>query len=134
MNTLQYLSTAELKQEWRHHLKSDPPPFARRDFILGHVSWQVQAKQYGGLSRKANGQLKKLMQQLLNGKDLTPANDLIIKSGTRLIREYKGTKHEVIIEEGVYRYQYNTYRSLSQIARDITGTRWNGKLFFGVKS
>ena len=134
MEQLQGFTTLELKEQWRHYFKIHPPSSASRDFIISHICWHMQAKQHGGLSRKASGQIRKLVQQLKEGKDLTPATELTIKPGTRLIRAYKGTKHEVFVEEGVYRYQDQTYRSLSQIARNITGTRWNGRLFFGVKS
>jgi len=125
---------ADLRKQWRVTFKNEPPQQIGRWFLQGHLHWQKQATEHGGLPRKTNSQLKKLMQQLREGKDMTPTTDLIIKSGTKLLREYKGVKHEVIVDADGYRYNNNHYRSLSQIARDITGTRWNGKLFFGVKS
>ena len=123
----------ELQAEWQKQLKQPPPPNARREFLIGHLRWHEQAKQHGGLSRKARSQLKQLTQQLSNGVDLTPGTDITLKPGTKLLREYKGRKYEVIACENGYRYRDQHYKSLSKIARDITGTRWNGKLFFGVK-
>ena len=73
------------------------------------------------------------MKILCEGGNLIPEHEITIKSGTKLFREYKGVKHEVIAEGDKYKYQGKLYNSLSKIAREITGTQWNGKLFFGVK-
>ena len=127
------LSYKELRVEWERQLKTQPPVNARREFLLNHLKWQQQAKQYGGLSRKAKSQLKQLTQQLRDRVELAPSNDLILKTGTKLVREYKGRKYEVIVCEDGYQYDGQHYKSLSKIARKITGTQWNGKLFFGVK-
>ncbi|MDG1287390.1 MAG: DUF2924 domain-containing protein [Rickettsiales bacterium] len=126
-------SFKQLQIEWQQQFKQPPPPNARREFLIGHLRWHEQAKQSSGLSRKAKSQLKQLTQQLRNGVDLTPDTDITLKSGTKLLREYKGRKHEVIVAEDGYQYNGQHYKSLSKIAREITGTRWNGKLFFGVK-
>jgi hypothetical protein len=126
-------SFKQLQAEWRQQFKQSPPPKSRREFLIGHLRWHEQAKQHGGLSRKAKSQLKQLTSHLRDGVDLTPNNDLALKSGTKLLREYKGRKYEVIVCEGGYRYNDRHYKSLSKIAREITGTQWNGKLFFGVK-
>ena len=127
------LSYKELRVEWERQFKTQPPVNARREFLLNHLKWQQQAKQYGGLSRKAKSQLKQLTQQLRDRVELAPSNDLILKTGTKLVREYKGRKYEVIVCEDGYQYDGQHYKSLSKIARKITGTQWNGKLFFGVK-
>lgn len=133
MNELENLSNTEIKAEWRKYYKKEVPQHARRHFLLKHIEWQRDAKKYGGLSAKSKNQLARLMQSLRDGRELIPPTDLNIKSGTKLLREYKGAKHEVIVAEGRYVYQGRQYKSLSHIARDITGTRWNGKVFFGVK-
>lgn len=133
METVKTLSTRELQGKWVEYFKYPPPRGASKEYLHANIAWQAQAKQHGGLGRKAKGQIKQLMQQLRDGVDLNPENSLTLKPGSRLLREYKGSKHEVIVAEGGYQYQDKMYRSLSQIARLITGTRWNGKLFFGVK-
>ena len=122
-----------LKAQWREIFNQDTPFKASRDFMHGHIAWAQQAKKHGGIKRKASKQLKQMMQQLRGGDEPTPDTSLIIKPGTKLIREYQGEKHEVItIAEG-FRYKGKAFNSLSRIAREITGTRWNGKVFFGVK-
>ena len=133
MENLIKMDTTALQKQWKAEFGAKPPHRASREYLLGSLAWQAQAKQMGGLSRAATRQINQLVQQLQDGKTLIPQNQLIIKPGTKLLREYQGIKHEVIVAEGGYRYQGHIYGSLSAIARQITGTRWNGKVFFGVK-
>jgi ribosomal protein S13 len=133
LQALTKLDITELQQRWRAEFKSPAPHGASRPFLLGHLAWHLQAKQHGGLGRAAARQLQRLIQQMQTGKELTSQHAITIKPGTKLLREYQGTKHEVIVTERGYRYQNTDYASLSAIARTITGTQWNGKLFFGVK-
>lgn len=130
---MEKLSTVELKKQWQDVFRKEPPSYASRDFMLGHILWVQQATEHGGLKRTANSQMKRLTKQLREGVDLTPEHTLTIKPGTKLLREYQGGKYEVIATEDGFRYLGKTYGSLSMIARRITGTRWNGKVFFGVK-
>ncbi|MDA0782483.1 MAG: DUF2924 domain-containing protein [Proteobacteria bacterium] len=130
---MQNTSIKQLKDNWRKCFKDDPPPRASQDFMQGHIQWTNQASEYGGLKRKINTQVKRLTQQLREGTDFMPDSNLVIKPGTRLIRQHKGEKHEVITIEKGFRYKDKEYTSLSTIARHITGTNWNGKVFFGVK-
>lgn len=118
-------SLKELQTEWKQHFKKSPPANARSEFLRNHLSWHQQAKQYGGLSRKAKSQVKQLTQQLRDGVDLTPSNDLALKPGTKLLREYKRCNYEVMVCEDGYQYDGQLFSSLSKIAREITGTRWN---------
>lgn len=127
------LSKADLEIEWRKYFKGKPPPRASVEFLRGHVAWKQQAKQHGGLKRATNTQIRNLVKQLRAGVDLTPEKELTIKPGTRLIRQYKGEKHEVTVTEKGFRYRDQNFTSLSTIARHITGTNWNGRVFFGLK-
>lgn len=130
---MQALLKSELEVEWRKYFKGKPPPRASVEFLRGHVAWKQQAKQHGGLKRATNTQIRNLMKQLRAGVDLTPEKELTIKPGTRLIRQYKGEKHEVTVTESGFRYHDQDFTSLSSIAHHITGTNWNGRVFFGVK-
>lgn len=125
------LTTEQLHNKWQELFHRPSPYRASREFLLGHIAWQIQAKALGGLNRHASRHLNNLIQQLSNG--CTKPNEAIIKPGTKLLRNYQGMKHEVIVSEAGYNYQNKTYKSLSAIARTITGTQWNGKLFFGIK-
>jgi hypothetical protein len=130
---MQNYTSSELKQQWQKYFKSDPPARAGHDFMLGHLMWTKQAVEHKGLKRKVMSQIKQLMCQLRNGSDFTADSNLVIKSGTRLIRQYKEEKHEVIVIDNGFLYRGTKFTSLSAIARHITGTQWNGKVFFGVK-
>lgn len=127
------LDTTALQKCWRAEFGAAPPHGASRPFLLGHLAWHLQAKQHGGLGRVTVRQLQRLIKQMQAGNALTSQHAITIKPGTKLLREYQGIKHEVITTESGYRYQNTDYASLSAIARAITGTQWNGKLFFGVK-
>ena len=98
----------------------------------------MQAKKHGGLSAVAKKKLGKLATELAQNKEISIENistsqNIEIKTGTKFIREYQGRKHEVTAVEKGFEYNNKKYKSLSAIANEITGTRWNGKVFFGVK-
>ena len=103
------------------------------EMLRRRIIYKLQENKFGGLSIKSQTQIKKLTEQLKLGKELSNVHELTIKNGTKLLREYQGQKHEVIVLEKGFKYRNKEFRSLSGIAKEITGTKWNGKLFFGVK-
>ncbi len=142
MEELQSLSRPELIQKWKKLFKTNSPQHARKDYLIKHIAWEMQAKEQGGLSAQSKKQLDKLADNLAKNNEITEKeikssckqrSILEIKSGTKLIKEYKGEKHEVIALEKGFEYRGKQYRSLSAIANLITATQWNGKVFFGVK-
>lgn len=123
---LEQLSLPELRKLYTHHLRTQPPPRASLDFLKGTLAWHLQA-----LACKQDPYV--LRQQLLNAaRKTTPGTTRTYKPGTRLIREWQGTTYEVTVVDAGYQWQGQHYRSLSSIARDITGTRWSGPRFFGL--
>lgn len=139
---LQKLSREELIKKWKKLFKTNSPQHARKDFLIKHIIWELQAKEQGGLSNQAKKQLDKLASNLAKNNEINEqalketckqTHTLEIKAGTKLIREYRGEKHEVTALDKGFEYRGRQYKSLSAIANEITGTRWNGKLFFGVK-
>ncbi|MDD3149349.1 MAG: DUF2924 domain-containing protein [Candidatus Gastranaerophilales bacterium] len=140
INELEGLSREELIKKWKKLFKTNLPLHAKKPLLIKHIAWELQARQQGGLSAQTKKQLDKLADSLSRGKEITGATTILksstsieIKAGTKLIREYQGKKHEVIALEKGFEYQNNKYKSLSAIANEITGTRWNGKVFFGLK-
>ncbi|HBG50115.1 MAG TPA: DUF2924 domain-containing protein [Cyanobacteria bacterium UBA9971] len=139
---LQHLSREELIKKWKKLFKTNSPQHARKEFLIKHIVWELQAKKQGGYTSQTQKQLDKLADKLASKQEVSK-NDIKettkqtstfeIKPGTMLIREYKGEKQEVIALEKGFEYQNRQYKSLSGIAKEITGTQWNGKLFFGVK-
>jgi len=139
---LQSLSREELIKKWKKIFKTNSPQHARNEFLIKHIVWELQAKEQGGYSTQTKKQLEKLADKLstkqeFNESDIKESckqtSTLEIKAGAKLIREYKGEKHEVIALDKGFKYKDKPYKSLSAIANEITGTRWNGKVFFGVK-
>ena len=103
-----------------------------------YLIYKEQAGKYGDLTASTQKQLNKLIQvyQLnknIMDKDIKKTKNFYIQSGTKLVREFKGERYEVIALDKGYEFNGKIYKSLSAIANEITGTRWNGKIFFGVK-
>jgi hypothetical protein len=123
----------ELRALWRAKFKSDPPKAFGPDLLRRSIAYKVQEDAYGGLDRATTRLLKQLMEQFAKsgGRIVLPRR---IKPGSVLIREWKGERHQVTVLEVGFSYQGKPYESLSQIARLITGTRWNGPKFFGLRA
>jgi hypothetical protein len=127
--------TPVLKQRWRELFDSEPPQFNRR-FLESRLAYRVQELAYGGLKPSTVKRLIELGEQLDGGNikvRKSRVQNLPI-AGTRLIREYQGIEHCVTVRDDGYEYQGRPYKSLSAIARAITGTLWNGLVFFGLKN
>ena len=127
--------TPQLKEQWRQLFEGEPPAFNRR-YLESRLAYRIQELAYGGLKPETVRRLEKLGEELDGGRvDVRkrPANDRPI-SGTRLIRDYQGVEHCVTVRDNDFEYQGRPNKSLSAIARAITGTQWNGLTFFGLKS
>ena len=127
--------TPELKKQWHRLFETPPPPYNRR-FLESRLAYRIQELAYGGLRPETVAYLEKLGEQLDGGKIAVRrirGDDRPIV-GTRLIREYQGVEHCVTVMADGYEWQGRPFKSLSAIARAVTGTRWNGWTFFGLKS
>jgi Protein of unknown function (DUF2924) len=127
--------TNELKQLWRDLFDRDPPVFNRK-YLESRLAYRIQELAYGGLKPETVQRLEALGEQLDGGNITTRRirTDLKPMAGTRLIRDYQGTEQVVTVLQDGYEWQGRPYRSLSSVARAITGTRWNGWVFFGLKN
>ena len=125
---------AELKQKWRGLFEREPPPYNRR-FLESRLAYRIQELAYGGLSEETLERLEALADEL-EGKRSRRSSLLNNRptAGTRLIREWNGVEHCVTVRNSDFEYQGRPYRSLSAIAKHITGTQWNGLVFFGLKN
>jgi hypothetical protein len=93
----------------------------------------MQEQAFGSLSARAQERLRELSRAFENSRDPGAASSPRIRPGTRLVRQWGDQVHLVNVQTDGYEYHGNRYRSLSEIARLITGTRWSGPLFFGIK-
>src|SRR4249919_941822 len=120
-------TTPELKQLWRD--------LYDRPFLVKRLAYRIQELAYGGLSARAEAKLKELVEEedrRLKGKLPVRKGDRPI-TGTRLIREWQGVEHCATVFDDGFEHQGRKYKSLSAIARAVTGTRWNGPLFWGLR-
>jgi Protein of unknown function (DUF2924) len=130
---LENRSTPELRAEWRSLYRTDPPTRLSRDLLLRGVAFRRQERLQGGLSIATKRRLDALAAQL-DGKAASAfAPAAVLKPGTRLVREWHGRSHAVIVLEEGFEYLGRRYSSLSRIATLISGTRWSGPVFFGLK-
>lgn len=125
---------ADLKQKWRELFEGEPPPYNRR-FLESRLAYRVQELAFGGLSAETLERLDALADEL-EGNPPKRRSGLQNRpiAGTRLIREWRGAEHCVTVRQEDFEYQGRPYKSLSAIARQITGTQWNGLIFFGLKN
>mgnify|MGYP001132259139 FL=1 len=127
--------TLDLKKQWRDLFETEPPPFNRR-YLESRLAYRIQELAYGGLKPETVKRLEALGEQLDGGdrKKSRIRADMMPIVGTRLIREWQGVEHLVTVTSDGFDWQGRPYKSLSAIARVITGTRWNGWVFFGLKN
>src|SRR5215207_4514217 len=135
LTALQTSRTTDLKRQWRELFGTEPPPF-NRPYLQSRLAYRIQELAYGGLRPETRARLEALGEQLDGGNVVLRRvrADNRPLAGTRLVREHGGVEHVVTVLAGGFEWEGRPYRSLSAIARAITGTRWNGWAFFGLKS
>jgi len=131
------MSMPEFKNLWRELNDSEPPAFSRR-FLVSRLAYRVQELELGGLKPETVRRLEKLGEELDGGdrkKSRVRADqDRKPIAGTRLILDWQGVEQVVTVTADGFDWEGRPYKSLSAIARAITGTRWNGWVFFGLKN
>lgn len=127
VDALAHLSMPELKKHYVELLGASPLDRAGRDFLTGNIAWTLQVREMGQDPAKVRAQLTTAVGR----RAISPKTRYL--PGTRLIREWQGVTHEVVVEENGFRWRNHQFRSLSNIAREITGARWSGPRFFGLK-
>ena len=137
------MPTADLKRLWQDLYGKEPPPY-NRPYLVKRLAYRLQELRYGGLRESARFGMQVVLQEIAadelasprpNGRrgQRRPRDKDPPLAGTRLIRDWQGARHEVTVVPEGYEYGGRRYRSLSAIARAITGTQWNGPAFFGLR-
>ena len=124
---------AELKRQWRELFQAEPPPYNRK-FLESRLAYRIQELAFGGMKPETSARLMALAEDLDGCRGSARRGDDRPIAGTRLIREWQGTEHAVTVTGDGFEWQGRPYGSLSAIARAITGTRWNGPMFFGLRN
>ncbi|MBN9488982.1 MAG: DUF2924 domain-containing protein [Alphaproteobacteria bacterium] len=125
------LGFQELREIWRQRL-GPPPEIASTDLTRRWLAYELQVPAYGGLKSETRRRLKQLYKAFKTNPTYTPTPTLGLKPGLVLTREWNGARHQVMVLEEGFAYGGENFRSLSEVARRITGSRWSGPLFFGL--
>jgi hypothetical protein len=128
------LSRKQLLGRWQELYGKTPPSGIRREVMIPFLAYRIQENAEGGLSAAARAQIKSVARSLEYARNSPNRSTRPkIKTGTRVLRHWGREMHEVSVTETGYEYRGHGYRSLSEIARLITGTRWSGPAFFGLR-
>lgn len=127
------MSKEQLLAFWKQVFETSPPPGLRRDLLIKFLAYRLQEQAFGGLSAETRRRLDDFARKLEANPNANLTGTLRIKPGTRLVRDWQGKSHHVTVLDSGYEYAGKRYPSLSRIARLITGTRWSGPLFFGLR-
>lgn len=129
---LETMTNEQLRSEWLRSYSVEPPIRLSRSVLLLGVGWKIQERAYGGLSAATKRRLETLAKTLHEGREIKASPKAKLREGTRLIREWHGETHAVTVTGRGFEWRGTMWRSLSVIAREITGQRWSGPRFFGL--
>jgi Protein of unknown function (DUF2924) len=132
LGSLETASVEALRLRWTSAYGIGPLPRLSRELLIRGIAYRMQEQARGGLS----GKVVRRLEQIARGEDAahcSGASASVARAGTRLVREWQGRAHEVVALEDGFLWNGKAYRSLSEIARLITGTRWSGPRFFGLQ-
>ena len=127
------MSQAALRAEWRRLFRSNPPRKIRGDLMVLAIAWKIQVKARGGLTAAEKRRLVRIATDLKAHGGSSKNSTIHVKPGLKLVREWRGESHDVLVLENGFEWKGQCWRSLSAIAREITGTPWSGPRFFGLR-
>lgn len=131
IGALQGLSAQQLRDEWRRLYRSQPPRLSR-DLLIRSLAYRMQEIALGSLSKANQRKLSQLTREMAFKGTVTVATDIHLRPGVRLMREWRGKTHIVIVLEDGFEFAGKNYPSLTRIAHLITGAHWSGPRFFGL--
>ena len=134
LSALEEMDIKTLRQSWTAWLGGAPPSCQSGDVLRRLLAWSIQAERHGGLSREGRRRLKSLGATRGRGTEANAAPPVMLKPGTMITREWRGTLHRVYVLDAGFAYDGRQYGSLSEVARAIAGTRWSGPRFFGIET
>jgi len=132
LQALERLGYAALRCEWRRLYRMPAPPRLSRDLLLLGVAWKTQEQVLGGLGAATRRRLMDLTESLEKDGDVKRSRVARLRPGARLVREWHGETHTIIVLDDGFEWRGRHWRSLSAIAREISGGHWSGPRFFGL--
>jgi hypothetical protein len=131
---LESMSLAELRAAWTERLGGDPPKLRTRDLLALALAHRLQTRVHGDLPGPVKRRMAELARRFAEDQTYTPTPGPALKPGSALIKEWRGVRHEVWVLEQGFSYRGERFGSLSEVAQKITGTKWSGHVFFGLKA
>ncbi len=132
ISEIQRMSLPDLRRKWTDLFGRDPGGLPKQ-YLVRRLAYRIQELVYGGLSREARDQLRSWAESPEKMQKKPPLEKVDLQPGTRLLREWHGERHEVVVQDDGFLFCGKTYRSLGAIARAITGRHCGGRRFFGLK-
>jgi hypothetical protein len=132
IGSLEGMPTHELRIAWRRLYRSEPPLCMPRDLMIRALAYRMQERAHGGLAPAAKRRLRSLVAEIEAKGAQVFDPGVVLKPGARLVREWAGRTHTVIVLEDGFDYDGEHYSSLTKIAAEVTGAHWSGPRFFGI--
>lgn len=134
LTTLRQRAHAELREAWASVFGHPPAITLGRECLCAYLAWQIQAQDAGGFTPSVQRKLNRLVAEWRKGKNpVRPRCPARLQPGTSVRKTWRGRTYTVVVQKDGFAFEGQCYRSLSQIARRITGTRWSGPAFFNVR-
>lgn len=133
LDSLRSLKPDELTDRWRDLFGSEPPDRLRRDLLIQALAYRIQEQTLGGLKAATRRLLERIAGDARARRPIAVEAKRPVTAGAVLIRDWHGTRHQVTAVKDGFMFQGRRFQSLSKIATEITGARWSGPLFFGLK-
>ena len=124
-------STQDLRLAWRQVHRTEPPPGLSRDLLIRALAHRLHEETHGGTSPAQQRRLQTLAREFEKGSGSSDPG-IMLRTGTTLVRQWRGHTHTVLVREDGFEYEGQHYRSLTVIAERITGAHWSGPRFFGL--
>jgi len=134
INATQSETTFQLRQRWKALYGTEPPPRASRDLLMRAVAYRLQERVLGGLSASTRRLLERIADAAAEHRPTRLKPQCKLHPGAILLRHWGGVQHQVTVLQSGVQFRGKPSRSLSEVARIITGSRWSGPLFFGLKT
>lgn len=128
------MSLDQLRAVWRERLGGTPPKLRARELMALALAYRLQARSHGDLAGPLKRRAAEFARRFAEDRNFNPVPGPNLKPGTSLIREWRGVRHEVRVLEDGFSYLGERFGSLSEVAQRITGTKWNGLVFFDLKA
>lgn len=130
---LEILGVEALRDLWARRFRTTPPVIRSGDVLRRLIAWKIQIEAFGDLDTETCARIRAPMRTGRNGATVARATTVSLKAGSILVREWRGVEHRVLVLDQGFEHRDKRYKSLSKVARAITGTHWSGPRFFGLE-